>query len=136
MDQILKCCQQYHVSMFQLCLTCYYIYLYKLTNGDQDLCICSVHANRHKPDLLPIIAESQQLAIILDSQSLTYAEMLYYVQQVSLHFIDKYHVKSQQIICQCIERSIEMVIGILAISTTGYVYCPLSPNDPIERLYH
>ncbi|CAF1109308.1 unnamed protein product [Didymodactylos carnosus] len=86
--------------------------------------------------LLLALAESQQLAIILDSQSLTYAEMLYYVQQVSLHFIDKYHVKSQQIICQCIERSIEMVIGILAISTTGYVYCPLSPNDPIERLYH
>ncbi|CAF0769190.1 unnamed protein product [Didymodactylos carnosus] len=76
----------------------------------------------------------QKLAVILDEQSLTYAELLVYVQHLSLSLMNDHHVVPGSIICQCVERSIEMVIGILSILTCGAVYCPLSPNDPPERL--
>ncbi|CAF1501184.1 unnamed protein product [Didymodactylos carnosus] len=76
----------------------------------------------------------QKLAVILDEQSLTYAELLVYVQHLSLSLMNDHHVVPGSIICQCVERSIEMVIGILSILTCGAVYCPLSPNDPEQRL--
>ncbi|UJR17611.1 hypothetical protein I4U23_004507 [Adineta vaga] len=73
---------------------------------------------------------SQKLSIILDEQSLTYSELLYYVELVS-HSLD---IKAEEIVCQCIDRSIEMIIGILSILMCGGIYCPLSPNDPPQRL--
>ncbi|CAF1506572.1 unnamed protein product, partial [Didymodactylos carnosus] len=76
----------------------------------------------------------QKLAILLDDQSLTYGETLFYVQLIAHHLVENINVKSKQIICQCTERSIEMVIGVLAIIAAGCVYCPLYCLDGIERL--
>ncbi|CAF1373390.1 unnamed protein product, partial [Didymodactylos carnosus] len=76
----------------------------------------------------------QKLAVILDNQSLTYSEMLYYVQCLASYLTTHLNVKQGDIICQCVERSIEMVIGALAIITSGAVYCPLNPNEPDDRL--
>ena len=52
---------------------------------------------------------SQKLAVELDEQSLTYCELLYYVQRLSLHLLIKYRVIPGDIICQCVERSLSMV---------------------------
>ena len=52
---------------------------------------------------------SQKLAVELDEQSLTYCELLYYVQRLSLHLLTKYRVNPGEIICQCVERSLSMV---------------------------
>ncbi|CAF1349893.1 unnamed protein product, partial [Didymodactylos carnosus] len=81
------------------------------------------------------LAYSQKVSVVLDQQSLTYSELLYYVQLVSIQLIQVYNVKPQQIICQCLERSIEMAIGILSILTCGAVYAPLNPQDPTARLH-
>nr|ACD54728.1 non-ribosomal peptide synthetase, NRPS-like protein [Adineta vaga] len=77
---------------------------------------------------------SQKLAIELDDQSLTYTELLYYVQKLALHLINNHHLITNAIICQCIERSLSMVIGILSIEIAGSAYCPLSARDPEQRL--
>ncbi|CAF1486244.1 unnamed protein product, partial [Adineta steineri] len=77
----------------------------------------------------------QKLAVELDEQSLTYCELLYYVQVLSLTLLNEYHVLPGEIICQCVERSLSMVIGIMAIEMSGGVYCPLSPRDPEHRLH-
>ena len=34
----------------------------------------------------------------------------------------------------CVERSVEMIVGLLAILKAGGAYVPLAPNDPSERL--
>ncbi|CAF1529722.1 unnamed protein product, partial [Adineta steineri] len=80
-----------------------------------------------------VMKHPQKLAVELDEQSLTYAELLFYVQVLSLHLIKKHHVVPGEIICQCIERSLSMVIGILSIATVGSAYCPLSVRDPLQR---
>jgi non-ribosomal peptide synthetase component F len=51
----------------------------------------------------------QKLAVELDDQSLTYSELLYYVQVLSLHLLEKERVIVGEIVCQCIERSFSMV---------------------------
>ncbi|CAF4030987.1 unnamed protein product, partial [Adineta steineri] len=77
----------------------------------------------------------QKLAVELDEQSLTYCELLYYVQVLSLTLLNEYHITPSEIVCQCVERSLSMVIGIMAIEMAGGVYCPLSPRDPQHRLH-
>ena len=52
---------------------------------------------------------SQKLAVELDEQSLTYTELLYYVQRLSLHLLLDYRINPGDIICQCVERSLSMV---------------------------
>ncbi|CAF1567354.1 unnamed protein product, partial [Adineta steineri] len=88
----------------------------------------------HHEFIYQVMKHPQKLAVELDEQSLTYAELLYYVQILSLYLINKYAVVPGEIICQCVERSFSMVIGMMAIEMSGGVYCPLSPRDPQHRL--
>ncbi|CAF4166510.1 unnamed protein product, partial [Adineta steineri] len=76
----------------------------------------------------------QKVAVILDDQCLTYAELLYTSQLLASHLIDECHVQPGDIIGQCVERSIEMAIGILGILLSGASYLPLPPDLPAERL--
>ncbi|CAF1439300.1 unnamed protein product [Adineta ricciae] len=78
---------------------------------------------------------SQKQAVELDEQSLTYSELLYYTQLLSMHILNHHLVIPGKIICQCVKASISMVIGMMAIEVTGSIYCPLSPQDPRDRLY-
>ncbi|CAF1168929.1 unnamed protein product [Adineta steineri] len=88
----------------------------------------------HHEFIYQVIQHPQKIAVELDEQSLTYTELSYYVQQLSLVLLNKYNVKLSDIICQCIERSLSMVIGILSISMAGSAYCPLSSQDRSQRL--
>ena len=74
----------------------------------------------------------QKISVVLDEQSLTYAEILANVCRLMTYLGKRQH--PCDIICQCVERSIEMIIGQLAIVSLGGCYCPLSPNDSSTRL--
>ncbi|CAF1193790.1 unnamed protein product [Adineta steineri] len=88
----------------------------------------------HHEFIYQVIQHPQKVTVELDEQSLTYTEFLYYVQQFSLVLLNKYNVKSSDIICQCVEQSLFMAIGILSIIMAGGAYCPLSSQDPSQRL--
>jgi non-ribosomal peptide synthetase component F len=51
----------------------------------------------------------QKLAVELDDQSVTYSELLYYVQMLSLHLFSEQRIVPGDVICQCVERSLSMV---------------------------
>ncbi|CAF4108666.1 unnamed protein product [Adineta steineri] len=89
----------------------------------------------HHEFIYQVMKYPQKLAVELDEQSLTYAELLHYVQVLSLTLLNEYDVVPGEIICQCTERSLSMVIGIMAIEMIGGVYCPLSSRDPQHRLH-
>ncbi|CAF3913759.1 unnamed protein product, partial [Adineta steineri] len=89
----------------------------------------------HHEFVYQVMKHPQKLAVELDEQSLTYCELLYYVQVLSLILLNEYYVLPGDVICQCVERSLSMVIGIMAIEMVGGVYCPLSPRDPQHRLH-
>ena len=76
-----------------------------------------------------------KIAITLDEQSLTYSQLFDRVQQVTFFLINHHQIQPGDVICQCIDRSFQMIVGILATMLAGAVYAPLNPSDPIDRLH-
>ncbi|CAF0971108.1 unnamed protein product [Adineta steineri] len=109
-------------------------YLMQSLNNTQ-VSFPSVPTCIHHEFVYQVMKHPQKLAVELDEQSLTYCELLYYVQVLSLTLLNDYHVLPGEIVCQCVERSLSMVIGIMGIEMAGGVYCPLSPRDPQHRLH-
>ncbi|CAF4014259.1 unnamed protein product, partial [Adineta steineri] len=89
----------------------------------------------HHEFVYRVMKHPQKLAVELDEQSLTYCELLHYVQVLSVTLLNEYNVVPGEVVCQCVERSLSMVIGIMGIEMAGGVYCPLSPRDPQHRLH-
>ena len=56
-----------------------------------------------------VMEHLQKLSVELDEQSLTYSELLHYVQVLSLKLLNKQRVIVGEIVCQCVERSLSMV---------------------------
>jgi non-ribosomal peptide synthetase component F len=63
----------------------------------------------HHEFVCQVMKHPQKLAVELDEQSLTYSELLYYVQLLSLSLLNIYGVMPGEIVCQCVERSVSMV---------------------------
>jgi non-ribosomal peptide synthetase component F len=63
----------------------------------------------HHEFVSQVMKYPQKLAVELDDQSLTYCELLYYVQMLSLNLLNRYEIIPGEIICQCVERSLSMV---------------------------
>ena len=76
-------------------------------------------------------------AVVLDGVTLTYRELHARAARLASVIVTsvKGGITRDTIICQCVTRSIEMVIGIIGIALSGASYCPLNPTDPVERLH-
>jgi len=72
-----------------------------------------------------------KIAVILEDQLVTYGELYSLVNSLACRLSRIVH--PGDVVCQCVERSIEMVVGILAIFMCNTVYCPISPYDPDQR---
>lgn len=75
----------------------------------------------------------QKVAIVLNDQAWTYGELIEQVERAACH-LHGLNITHGQIIYQFVERSFEMVCGLLSIMSIGGVYCPLNPMDPPTRL--
>jgi amino acid adenylation domain-containing protein len=73
------------------------------------------------------------IALIFENQKLTYRELNERANKVA-HYLKTLGVKPEVLVGICMERSLEMVIGILAIAKAGGAYVPLDPTYPKERL--
>ena len=56
-----------------------------------------------------VLQYPQKLAVELDGQSITYSELFYFAQVLSVQLLKKYQVDLGDIVCQCVERSLSMV---------------------------
>ena len=63
----------------------------------------------HHEFVCQVMKNSQKLAVELDDQSLTYSELLLYVQQLAIHLLDQYGVVPGDIIAHCVNRSLSLV---------------------------
>ncbi|BAU65716.1 amino acid adenylation domain-containing protein [Stanieria sp. NIES-3757] len=73
------------------------------------------------------------VAVIFENQQLTYQELNTRANQLA-HDLQKLGVKPEVIVGICLERSLELIIGLLAILKAGGAYLPLDPSYPRERL--
>jgi amino acid adenylation domain-containing protein len=73
------------------------------------------------------------VAIVFQDHSLTYRELNRRANQLA-HYLFKLGVAPEVLVGICIERSLEMVVGLLGILKAGGAYVPLDPSYPQERL--
>ena len=73
------------------------------------------------------------VAIEFEDRRLSYAELNEQANRVA-HRLLRLGVSRGRLVGLCVERSPEMIVGILAILKAGGVYVPLDPDYPDERL--
>lgn len=73
------------------------------------------------------------VAVVFEDQQLTYQELNQRANQLA-NYLKKLGVKPEVFVGICVERSLEMVVGILGILKAGGAYLPLDPTYPQDRL--
>ncbi|MCF2150416.1 Non-ribosomal peptide synthetase [Desmonostoc muscorum LEGE 12446] len=73
------------------------------------------------------------VAVVFQQQQLTYGELNSRANQLA-HYLQSLGVSADVLVGICVERSIEMVVGLLGILKAGGAYVPLDPEYPTERL--
>jgi amino acid adenylation domain-containing protein len=73
------------------------------------------------------------VALMFEEQRLTYRELNRRANQVA-YYLRKLGVEPESLIGLCLERSVEMVVGLLGILKAGGAYVPLDPTYPRARL--
>lgn len=73
------------------------------------------------------------IAVIFEAQQLTYQELNDRANQLA-HYLQQFGVGPEVLVGLCVDRSLEMMIGILGVLKAGGAYLPLDPAYPQERL--
>jgi amino acid adenylation domain-containing protein/non-ribosomal peptide synthase protein (TIGR01720 family) len=82
----------------------------------------------------------QHTAVIFEDQQLTYRQLNQRANQLARYIRKTYQANQRQplradtLIVLCLERGIDMIIGILAILKAGGAYVPIDPTYPIRRI--
>ena len=78
-------------------------------------------------------ARSESVALILQDQTLTYGELNKRANRLA-HRLVRLGVGPDVKVGLAVDRSIDMVIGLLGVLKAGGVYVPLDPDYPVDRL--
>ena len=73
------------------------------------------------------------VAVVFEGQQLTYRELNDRANQLA-HYLQKLGVIPDMLVGVCVDRSVEMMVGLLAILKAGGAYLPLDPSYPQERI--
>ena len=73
------------------------------------------------------------VAVVYEDQSLTYHELNLRANKIA-HYLQTLGVGPEVLVGICVERSVEMVVGLLGILKAGGAYVPLDPEYPTARL--
>ena len=72
-------------------------------------------------------------AVVFEGRQYSYAELNGRANRLA-HYLVKQGVKPETLVGISMERSLEMVVGLLGILKTGAAYVPLDPSYPEERI--
>ena len=75
----------------------------------------------------------ESVAVVFAGEQLTYQDLNIRANKLA-HHLREINVKSEVLVGLYTERSIEMIVGLLAILKAGGAYVPIDPSYPLERL--
>jgi amino acid adenylation domain-containing protein/non-ribosomal peptide synthase protein (TIGR01720 family) len=75
------------------------------------------------------------IAVVFEEEQLTYLELNQRANRIA-HHLKTLGVGPEVLVGICVERSLEMVVGLLGILKAGGAYVPLDPAYPKDRLSH
>ena len=76
---------------------------------------------------------TDRIALICGRQQLSYGELNRRANQLG-RYLQELGVGPEVIVGVCLERSVEMVVGVIGVLKAGGAYLPLDPESPLERL--
>ena len=76
-----------------------------------------------------------KIALVFNEQTLTYQQLDERSNQLA-HYLLELGVQLDELVPICIERSLDMTIGILGVLKAGGAYVPLDPSFPQARIDH
>ncbi|WP_185964339.1 non-ribosomal peptide synthase/polyketide synthase [Aliikangiella marina] len=77
----------------------------------------------------------EAIALVFEEQQLTYQHLNSRANQLA-HHLQLEGITNNQLVGLCVERNVDLLIGLLAILKAGCAYVPLDPSYPKERLKH
>ncbi|GCE28514.1 hypothetical protein KDA_39980 [Dictyobacter alpinus] len=77
--------------------------------------------------------DPDRIAVTFEQQQLSYGELERRSNQLA-HFLHAQGIGPDRLVGLCLQRSLELVIAIIAILKAGGAYVPLDPDYPTERL--
>ena len=77
----------------------------------------------------------EKTAVVFEGQSLSYAELNAQANRVA-HVLAEMGVKPDTLVGLYMERSMDLLVGALAIQKAGGAYVPLDPSYPADRISH
>ena len=92
-----------------------------------------------EPTTLPELFAAQAkrtpdaVAVVFEEETLSYGELDARANQLA-HHLQSLGVGPEMMVGLCVERSLDMVIGLLGILKAGGAYLPLDPAYPPQRL--
>ena len=87
-----------------------------------------------------VVKSPDAVALVCDDQVLTYRELNEKSNQLARHIRQRYRsltkreLQGDTLIALCLDRSLEMIVGIIAILKAGGAYVPIDPNYPQARV--
>src|SRR5262249_17349929 len=75
----------------------------------------------------------ESTAVVCEGTSLSYGELNRRANQLA-HYLRGLGLKPNSRIAICMERSLEIIEGLLGVLKAGCAYLPLDPEYPLERL--
>ncbi|MCK4258505.1 MAG: non-ribosomal peptide synthase/polyketide synthase [Halanaerobiales bacterium] len=91
------------------------------------------HATMHHFFEEQVFKSPEKVALKYKEKEMTYIELNEKANQLARFLRDK-GVKPNTIVGICVERSFEMIIGLLGILKAGGAYLPIDPEYPVERI--
>ncbi|MBC7888346.1 MAG: amino acid adenylation domain-containing protein [Ferruginibacter sp.] len=73
------------------------------------------------------------IALVFEQEELTYSELNERSNQLAHYMVSK-GIQQEALVPICIERGVNMIIGLLAILKSGAVFIPVDPEYPLERI--
>ncbi|MDQ0418594.1 amino acid adenylation domain-containing protein/non-ribosomal peptide synthase protein (TIGR01720 family) [Croceifilum oryzae] len=75
------------------------------------------------------------VAVVYEKDQLTYRELDERANQLA-RYLQKQGMEPESLVGLCVERSLEMMVGVLGILKAGGAYVPLDPTYPEQRLQY
>jgi amino acid adenylation domain-containing protein len=75
----------------------------------------------------------EAVAVVFEDRQLTYRDLNRRANQLAYH-LQKLGVGPEVLVGICVERSLDMIVGLLGILKAGGAYVPLDPAFPSERI--
>ena len=112
-----------------------------LSEGERDQLISGWNSPRtdgprgcvHELFEAQVVRAPGAVALCFEQQALTYGELNRRANQLA-HYLRARGVKPEATVAVCLERSLDLIISLLAVIKAGGAYVPLDPAYPPERL--